>query len=270
MSNFTCAVWAEVKENNSVISLYAVIIADYNRNDKFVSNFVVVRIFNRRCRISFFRRVRLSNGIISFLNAIPTFITIHSVVASGNCSRLSYANFFKLFFKRCKIFSGTARRNVAPVQKCMNVNFLNAFILSKFQKSVKVVCVTVNAAGTQQAEKMKCAATCYNFISYADKCGIREKFSVANCLCNFSKRLINNSACADIHMPDFRIAHLSVGKSYKFSGRLQFRVGIFFRKFIKNRRISNLNCVVLIGNVADTPAVHNNQTNRCVFNGSHL
>ncbi len=46
--------------------------------------------------------------------------------------------------------------------------------------------------------------------------------------------LVYNAAGADIHMPYFRISHLSLRQSYRESGSLELAVGIFlYRELMK-------------------------------------
>ena len=267
---FASTVGAEVEENHAVALFHAVIIADNDGDNKFVGNLVVVGFFNRRGGIRFFRRVSFGNGVVGFLHAVPALIAVHCVVATGNRSDLPNANFLDFFFERGEIFSGRTRRNVAPVQKCVHVNFFNALVLGKFQQAVKVVGVAVNAARGKQSEQMQCAAARQNFISDADEGFILEEIAVANRLGNFRQRLVNDAPRANVHVPNFGIAHLPVGKSNVFAGSLQLRVRIFFSEFVENRRLANLNRIVLIHRVANSPAVHDNQTNRRVINFSHL
>ena len=93
---------------------------------------------------------------------------------------------------------------------------------------------------------MQRAAARRDFVDNADKSFILEKVAVANRFGDFRQRLINDSARADIHMPDFGVAHLPVGKSDVFARSLEFGVGIFFDEFIKDGRIADLNRVELV------------------------
>ena len=105
---------------------------------------------------------------------------------------------------------------------------------------------------------MQRATASRNFVNDANKGFVLEKVAVTNCLSDFGQRLINNSARADVHMSDFGVAHLPVGKSNVFAGSLEFSVGIFFNKFVENGRIADLNRVEVVAGVANAPAVHDN------------
>ena len=152
VSQLASAVRAEVEENNSVGFGNARVVADNNGIDKLISDFGIVGGFNRHVGGGLLGRVGFGNGVVGFLNAIPTFISVHCVVATADCGDLPRADFFNLRLKVGEIFCGTARRNVAPVKETVNINFGNALFLGELEQAVKVFGVTVNAAGRNKPE----------------------------------------------------------------------------------------------------------------------
>ena len=99
----TCTIRTEIKENNCVLifdrSTRFPILCDGCWNEELICHIFCIRCFHScYCALSSFS---LASGqhFVCFLHTIPSVITIHCVVTSGNRCDLANTNFFHLSFQ---------------------------------------------------------------------------------------------------------------------------------------------------------------------------
>ncbi len=124
--------------------------------------------------------------------------------------------------------------------------------------------MAVHAAVRDQPDEVKRAAVFLYVPDCIQKLLLAEEVSVCNRLCDAGKLLIDDAPRADIEMSDFRIAHLSVGKTHGHTARAELRARIFLRQPFDIRYSLCIDGVPL-RLCGEAEAVHNNQCCKCHF-----
>ena len=88
-----------------------------------------------------------NDGVIALLYAIPALVTIHAPEASLKSGDLGVAELIALFLKLLDKARAALGRDVASVEEAMDIDLLNAALLSHIERRKDVVQVAVHAAG---------------------------------------------------------------------------------------------------------------------------
>ena len=84
--------------------------------------------------------------------------------------------------------------------------------------------------------------------------GILKEITVLDQLCDLGEILVDDTACADVHVTDLRVTHLSVGKTDKHTGGIAFYKRVLCLKRIHHRCLRHGNCIAIL-TLADAIAV---------------
>ena len=103
---------------------------DHCRKDEFVCLVIVIGSLNCCSSVCSFYAFSGCKSVVCKLYTIPTVVTVHCIVTSGNCSDLTYTDLLHLSFQSFYKFFSRCRRCVTSVEKTVYINFLNAFSLS--------------------------------------------------------------------------------------------------------------------------------------------
>ncbi len=90
---------------------------------------------------------------------------------------------------------------------------------------------------------------------------VRAKRTVFDRDVDARQRLVDDAAGADVHMADFGVAHLTLGKANGFAGSFNQSIWILGEQIIEMRLARDL-VGVARGLLADGDAVHDNQCDR--------
>lgn len=112
--------------------------------------------------------------IVSLLNAIPTVVAVHGVVAANDRGDAAFAQRGKFVFEFRQRFSA-ARRGIAAVKEGVQINFIRAALGCQFNHRHDVVFVAVDAARRHQAHDMHGFARGDGFIDRAGQYRVGEE-----------------------------------------------------------------------------------------------
>ena len=177
---------------------------------------------------------------VGFLNTLPAVVSVHTVKSAHYRGELSAADFRKPRVKLVNIVGSACGRNVPSVKKGVNINFGKTVLFRHFNKSVKMLDMTVYAAVGKKSHKMKRAAVLLTVVHSVKQCFICKEIAVFYGFCYSGKLLINNSAGANVCVTDFAVAHLTVRKTDVHTRRAYLSVGTFGKYFIKSRGICGI------------------------------
>ena len=74
--------------------------------------------------------------------------------------------------------------------------------------------MAVNAAVREQTKQMQVRIADFAVVDRREDLGIFKELAVLDFLGDSGQFLINDTACAHIHVADFRVAHLAIRKTY--------------------------------------------------------
>ena len=269
MREFSRTVGAEIEEYDAVALLHARIAADDGRDDKFVRHLLRVRGFDSFLRRRLLHAVSLGDGVIRLLDALPALVAIHGVVAPRDRRDLADADLTAFLFELGEIACRARRRHVAPVEEGMHIDFRESILLRHFEKPVEVLFVAVHAARRNEAEEVKCAARLLRAVDGVEQSLVLEERALGDRLRDARELLVDDAPCADVRMPDLGVAHLPVRQADVLARRLQLGVRIFRREAVQDGRLSDGDGVRRVFRVADSPAVHDDERDRCIFQSCH-
>ena len=140
------AISSEVEAHHLVALAHGIGIADYGGLDEFVILLRGIGCFDcGPCRLHLFS-LPLDNGSPGALSALPAFITIHRIVASGNGGNAPATKLAQFLFKLFNERQGRARGFVAPVEHRMYGNILNPLFDRHFEQRQQMADMTMHTA----------------------------------------------------------------------------------------------------------------------------
>ena len=210
----TGAVGAEVEEDNAVVSLYRAVLVDNGGDDKFIRYALVVASLHGACRVAVLNAFAVYESGIRFFDSVPCKISVHCIVASGNSRYFADAELGAFFLQLGYEALAGGDGNISAVHYAVDVYLFKGVLLCHFEKSEKVLYVTVNTAVGEKPHKVECGVVFLAVFHCVVESLDFKELAVLNGFCYFNEHLINNSACTYVGVTDFAVAHLSVGKSY--------------------------------------------------------
>src|SRR5215813_9528075 len=195
---------------------------------------------------------------VGHFDAFPAIVAVHRVVAADQRCNFTDTQFAHFLLKLLHELFATVRRGVAAIHETVHENSFNFVALGHFQQRKKVFDVRVDAAVAQQAEKMKLAlaAALHRLLEKRDF----VELPVGDQHVNFGDVHAHDAACADIHVADFTVAHLSFGQANSRAGCADESVGKFAEQLIVSWFASERDSVAF-GFRAVAPAVEHGQYN---------
>ncbi len=140
----------------------------------------------------------------------------------------------------------------------MNKNTLRPTACRKFGHGNEVAFMAVDTTGGEQANQVYRPAIGDSFVNRLGEVVINIQVTVFNRLADTGKVLINDTSGTNIHMANFRVAHLTFGEPHVKAIGVNEGVRAAFPQFIHCRRMgSGHRIMVALGVVA--VAVENNQ-----------
>ena len=140
--DLTCAIRAEVEEDHGIFVLdrryRLAVLGNRGRYEELIRHILCVGSFH--CSNSALCGLSLALGqhIICLLHTIPAVITVHRIIASGNRSNLTDAQFCHLCFQCLDKSLTGSRSRVTSVQEAVYVYILYALSLGKLEQTVQM------------------------------------------------------------------------------------------------------------------------------------
>ena len=232
---------------------------DDGRFDELVVLAACVRRFQRgHCVGRRELRLRFGDRAIGDFDTIPTLIAIHRVITAGYRGDPCVTGFRTHLRELAQTGLGRAWRRVAAIQERMHGNARHTLALGQLEHRENVLFVAVHAAGRKQSHHMQRAvARRYRVAGFAEF-AIFEKRTIRNRRVDAGQILIDDAASADVHVPDFGVAHLSIRQADKLALGVHQRVWAVGEQAPPVRRI-RLGDRVVGGLLAMAPAVEDQQ-----------
>ena len=257
------AVSAEVHEHHRVAiddrRAFAVFAGDHRGGDELVVLAARIRCRQRRGRIQCaVLGVRVDDRIPGAMQPVPALVAVHRVVAPSDAGDVRIAQRVAGRLQRGETGGGGFRRHVTTVEERMHRNPRHPGALGKIQHREDVALVAVHATGRQQSQYMQGAATGDGRRARGEQFGIGEKAAVVDRGIDPGQVLVDDAAGAEVHVPDFGIAHLPVRQADMAAGGFDQRVRLRRPQRAPVRQLG-LRQRVVLRIVAMTPAIEDQQ-----------
>ena len=213
--NFARAVGAEVHENQRIAVFHRRIGLAFSANNGRFHELIVfiARISGLQARnggIGLELAFCQGHQIVSLLNAVPTVVAVHGVVAANDRGDAAFAQRGKFVFEfRQRLFSA-ARRSIAAVEEGVQIDFIRAAFGCQLNHRHDVVFVAVDAARRHQAHDMHGFACGNGFIDRAGQYRVGEEGAFFDFNVQAGEILIHDTARAEVDVAHFGVAHLTI------------------------------------------------------------
>ncbi len=254
----------EVEENHRVaVQQAAILIRRQIRLHKFIRHPSVIaglqgcRQIRRPRRVGFTQHQRAPGS----LHPIPTLISIHRPKTAANQPRLTIAGLGKMSQQLLQITQTAGGRHIAPIQKAMHVSFRHSLLLSQLQQSQQMLKMAMHAAVGKQAQQVQAASFGLSRLTGSQQLRILSKIPVGYGLINGRQILVNHSACANIQMPHFGIAHQPRRQAHRQTTSRQLSMRAALPERVKIRQLSQRKRIARQASF-QAPAIQNAKHNR--------
>ena len=247
--NLSCAVRAEVKEDNGISVLNgcrrSAVLHNDHRYNELVGYFFIIGSLDPFCRGSRLIALAENERPVSLLHTVPAIVTVHRIVAARHACDFADADLFHLRFQFFHIFFSGCRRCVTAVQEAVNVHFLNALSLRQLKQSINMRIVAVNAAVGNKSHQVQRGIIFLHILACRHKRFIFKEIPVLDGFRNLRQILVHDAACAHVQMSHLRISHLSVRKSYRHTAGISSHKRALSHQLIHDRRCRLSNCITV-------------------------
>ncbi len=251
---------AEVQEKDAIAVSNAVIAANHGRGDKLIRFPPIPRRIQRRFSALRGFTSPMHNGPIGRLDPLPPIVAIHGEEPAGQ--RGDLAHIAKVFLKRREEPGGAGGRCIAAIGKQMQQH-PNAPPRQRLRSRRDMALMGVHAARAHQPHKMRGPAGRFQLVGEGDQFAILRKTAVLDGPIDLRQVHPHDPPGADIHMPDFGVAHLPLRQPDIRSRTGQHRRRLRGHKRVVVRRVGQGRRIALTL-FAIAPAIKDAQYNRPV------
>ena len=106
-------------------------------------------------------------------------------------------------------------RGVAPIRERMDHDALagEPFLLREPEERVQVLLAAVDAPVRDEPEEVEAATRCHRFSRGRRERGVRRELALLDGEVDAREHLVDDTARADVHVPDLAVAHLPLGEA---------------------------------------------------------
>ena len=261
-SKLLSTVVTEVEEDNYIIRLNQtdrlIILHCNDRLHKLIGHTCIIRCLHSSDHIGSVLTYAINKLVVSNLHTLPTFVTVHSVVATNNRGNLTTGNCQVVGELLDKALT-TLRVGITTIHKAVNKRAVsNAKLLCQVAELKEVVERRVNTAIRNQTHKVNLLAICSSIL----KCGLNLCIilnrAITASTVNLYQVLIYNTTCTNIEVTYLRVTHLALGQTHIFAIGTQLSVRIFLSECVNIIGLSRVDNITL-GVVTIAPAIKNHQ-----------
>ena len=266
LGDFSASVGAEVEAQHHVSGAdHTVHTLDAERLHKLVCDpLVVVRLDASNGR--FMLRVHLpEQGAVGLGHSLPAFVAVHGVVPTVHCgdARLLVR---QVGFQILQVGGSHLRRRVAAIGERMDDTIGHACGLRRIDQGMQVRLLAVHATPRHQPHQMQPLAGLRGLFQSVHQHGLLRKGTVGHSPVDAKQVLVHHAPCADVHVPDFAVAHLAIWKAHMLSVRPKCCVRNTCVQAVHIGRFRHFNRVVAIG-LSETPTIQDDQ---CRFHAAKV
>jgi hypothetical protein len=257
---FARTVGAEIRKQQHIAIGHAFIVADHRGQHELVTRVLLVGRFDRVLRRAREFAFRFDDGGIGLRHAVPAHVAIHGEVASRNCGDAHAGEPFDLVLKQAEISQRASGRRIAAVEKGMDEHRHICGIHDAHQCH-DVILMAVHASRREQPHDMNGAIRC---LRLGDQPRQLRKFcerTIRDRVVDSGQILYHHAASADVHVADFRIAHLAIRQTHRPPGRGKQVVRALGQHPLEIRRIGKRYGVVVFVR-PPAPAIQNAKDGR--------
>ena len=256
---FAGAVCAEIHEHHGIAIFHPHRLADGGGLDELVALAALVGGDQAVHRvIGLVLGLAVDDQLISLLHAIPAVVAVHGEVAADQAGDPALAQAGEGGLQQ---FDGALRalgRRVAAVEEGVQVDLLGTAPSCQLGHGDQVVLMAVHAAIGQQAEDVHGLAAGGGLVHGGADVRVLEEVAVADGLGHASEVLIHHATGAEVHVADFRVAHLPIRQADIHAATRDQAMGLGGTQTVVDRRVGSVDGVVF-GAVAVSEAVENDQ-----------
>ena len=256
------AVIAVIEEDNHIaVTDTSVASRVHQRLHKLIGIFVllsmtVVATLYSSHHIGLFAPLAINQLIVSHLDALPTFVTVHGVETTYDGSYMGavrIAHALQVLYKTLT----AARVGVTTVHEAMHEGLISyAVFLRDLHQLEQVIQRRVYTAVGAQTHNVQFFAFCLCSLVSSYYLRVLQNRVVTDRAVDLHQVLINDTTGTDIEVPHFGVSHLSVRQTYVLTARLQLRVRVLCQQRIPMRRRRHTDHIGFTL-VSDAPAIQN-------------
>ena len=241
MCDLSGAVGAEVEEDHRVAVLdqgdRLAVFRDHCGLDKLVGFIAVIGALDRLGRAGGREALTLCQSIIGDLDTVIVVVPVHSIVTAADHGDLSDPDLLHLVLELGEEINSASGRCITAVEETVDIDPVETIAFRHFKESIQMCVVAVHTAVREKSIEMQIRPADLAVVNSGKKFRVLKEHSVLNLFGNPCQFLIDNAARAHIHMADLRIAHLSVGKTYRHPAGITFLERTLCHQLIHNRCI---------------------------------
>lgn len=156
------------------------------------------------------------------------------------------------------------RGGVTAIGERMHRDTRDAGARCELEQGIEVTLVAMDAAVPNKPEQMECSAWLASSVHRLEEGFVFEEGAILNGKVNTGDELVDNSACSEVEVTDFRIPHLVVRKSNVESPAAQRRHRVGGLEAIHDWSVRCANGITRIV-WPNGPAVQNDQANEWLW-----
>ena len=160
--------------------------------------------------------IAVNHRAIRLLDALPTVVAVHGVVAAGNARDLPDAVFAHLLLEPAQEVDPALRWRVAAIGEAVHVDVRDLVFPRHAQERKEVLDVRMNSAVAQETDEVQLPAA--RAIHRVDQKRLAEKLAARDELVDACDVHLNDAASAHIQVANFAVAHLSFGQAHMRPG----------------------------------------------------
>ena len=155
-----------------------------------------------------FGAVGEGDGAIRFFDALPAIVAVHGPVSAGDCGDLADADLLHFCFDGADEFEAGIWGGIAAVGEGVQEKLLRGHgVLAEFETGVEVFEEAVDAGVGGDAEEVEGGVIFEGVLDGGVDLGVVVEFAGAGLFGDCDGLLVDDSACPDVLMADFAVAH---------------------------------------------------------------
>src|SRR5690606_17158589 len=187
-----------IKENNHVTFFNSSVeVSVYNRLNKLVSNTFIIRLLYSLNHAGRFFTGSVYQQIISFFHTFPTFVTVHSIIATYDRSNLAGRSLAVCIQLLNKAFSAF-RICITTIHKTVNKCILNTIFFGYITKLKQMIERTMYSTVRSQPHEMNIFAILFGIRKSRNDSRVLHNAIVATSQVNLHQVLINHTTRTDV------------------------------------------------------------------------
>ena len=224
-----------------------------DRFDELVGDSLVVGFLYGLCHVGGRFALAVDHEVVRLTNAIPAFVTVHSIVTTDNGSNAS-GGVLKVLLRFTNESESALRVGVTSVHEAVEEDFGEVVFLCDVGETEDVAHLAVNTAVAEKSHEVDGLAIVTGVGEGVDDLRIGLDGAIGARLVDFDEVLVHDASSTDVEVSDFGVSHLSFRQSHGVaaSDELAVRVSVFEAVPERCRHLSN---DIALGTGTDAPTV---------------